>query len=84
MSERKMSMMCTENVSNSVLQSDHKGPQVVCYESPENYSGGYCEERIGCFQNTGIGWWKESGVAECLRTPCGGDSMKANIVAIRL
>lgn len=32
------------------------------------------------YQNTGIGWWNESKVAETLRTPCGGDSTKANLV----
>lgn len=25
-----------------------------------------------CFQNTGFGWWKESQIAETLRTPAGG------------
>ena len=34
-----------------------------------------------CFQNTGHGWWNESEVAATLRTPCGGDSVKANLVA---
>lgn len=33
-----------------------------------------------CFQNTGQGWWNEDDIAETLRTPCGGDSMKANLV----
>ena len=33
-----------------------------------------------CFQNTGIGWWNESDTAQTLRTPCGGDGTKANIV----
>ena len=32
------------------------------------------------YQNTGIGWWNEAKVAETLRTPCGGDSTKANLV----
>ena len=32
------------------------------------------------YQNTGIGWWNESKTAETLRTPCGGDSTKANLV----
>lgn len=39
------------------------------------------ERHIGCFQNTGQGWWNESEIAETLRTPCGGDSTKANLVA---
>ena len=34
----------------------------------------------GAFQNTGIGWWNESDVAATLRTPCGGDATKANLV----
>lgn len=33
-----------------------------------------------CFQNTGQGWWNESEVGATVRTPCGGDSMKANLV----
>ena len=32
------------------------------------------------FQNTGHGWWNESGVGTTLRTPCGGDSTLANVV----
>jgi len=32
------------------------------------------------FQNTGQGWWNESGLAQTLRTPKGGDSTKANLV----
>lgn len=41
----------------------------------------YVENEVGTFQNTGIGWWKESPVAETLRTPCGGDSTLANVCA---
>ena len=33
-----------------------------------------------CFQNTGHGWWNQDDIAQTLRTPCGGDSMKANLV----
>lgn len=33
-----------------------------------------------CFQNTGFGWWNEGQIAETLRTPVGGDSVKANLV----
>lgn len=32
------------------------------------------------FQNTGRGWWNESGVGATLRTPCGGDATLANVV----
>lgn len=37
---------------------------------------------VATFQNTGRGWWNESPIAETLRTPCGGDSTKANLVAV--
>ena len=33
------------------------------------------------FQNTGVGWWNQSEVGATLRTPCGGDSTKANVIA---
>lgn len=33
-----------------------------------------------CCQNTGQGWWNESQTAATIRTPCGGDSTKANLV----
>ena len=33
-----------------------------------------------CFQNTGFGWWNSGEIAETLRTPVGGDSVKANLV----
>ena len=36
-----------------------------------------------CYQNTGRGWWNEARVAETLRTPCGGDATKANLVIER-
>lgn len=35
---------------------------------------------IVCCQNTGHGWWNEGDVAQTLRTPCGGDASKANLV----
>lgn len=40
--------------------------------------GGKCVNHT--FQNTGVGWWNESGVGATLRTPCGGDSTLANVV----
>ena len=39
-------------------------------------------EVVATFQNTGRGWWNESDVAATLRTPCGGDSTKANLCRI--
>jgi DNA (cytosine-5)-methyltransferase 1 len=35
----------------------------------------------GTFQNTGHGWWNESDCAQTLRTPDGGGSLEANVVA---
>lgn len=32
------------------------------------------------FQNTGIGWWNQSETGVTLRTPCGVDSTKANVI----
>ena len=31
------------------------------------------------FQNTGQGWWNETPVGATVRTPCGGDSVLANV-----
>ena len=35
---------------------------------------------VVCVQNTGQGWWNQSEIAQTLRTPCGGESTKANLV----
>ena len=32
MSERQISMMVTENISNTIASTDFKGSQVLCYE----------------------------------------------------
>lgn len=37
------------------------------------------QRAVMCFQNTGRGWWNESDVGATIRTPCGGDSTKANL-----
>lgn len=45
------------------------------------YSGFNGEPVENCaFQNTGHGWWKESGKATTIRTPNGGGSLEANVV----
>lgn len=36
---------------------------------------------IATFQNTGRGWWNQSDIGATIRTSCGGDSVKANIVS---
>ena len=38
------------------------------------------EKSVNTFQNTGQGWWNESPVGATVRTPCGGDSVKSNLV----
>ena len=54
----------------------------VCYETTNLTSANSGTNTVPdvVYQNTGIGWWNESKVAETLRTPCGGDSTKANLV----
>ena len=32
------------------------------------------------FQNTGFGWWNKSDIGATLRTSCGGDAVKANLI----
>ena len=49
----------------------------------KNGGGGKRSEYVAGFQNTGRGWWNQCDTAETLRTPCGGDSMKANLVLTR-
>lgn len=39
------------------------------------------EQPIACFQNTGQGWWNQSDVGATVRTACGGDSTKVNLIA---
>jgi DNA (cytosine-5)-methyltransferase 1 len=56
------------NDVSGTLQAKENGGQSLNYINP-----------VFTFQNTGIGWWNESDIAECLRTPCGGDSTKANL-----
>ena len=42
MSERQISMMVTEDVSNTIAATDFKGSQVVCYEHDK------LRESMGC------------------------------------
>lgn len=43
-------------------------------------TGGNNQPLVMCFQNTGQGWWNQSEIGATVRTPCGGDSTKANLV----
>lgn len=36
------------------------------------------------YQETGFGWWKESEIAETIRTPVGGGGMMANVIVYDL
>ena len=60
--------VCYPNVARSILARHDSSP---CGDRGQNFI---------CVQNTGRGWWNEGEVAETLRTPCGGDSTKANLV----
>lgn len=44
-------------------------------------SGSGQQPMVTAFQNTGQGWWNEGDVAQTLRTPTGGDSVLANVIA---
>lgn len=39
------------------------------------------QQAVLCFQNTGHGWWNQSDIGATIRTPVGGDSNKANLIA---
>ena len=55
------------DVMPTLLGNENAGPnQYVC----------------GTFQNTGQGWWNESAIGATIRTPCGGDSVKVNLVSV--
>lgn len=64
----------------------HQGPGFQVSETMytlntiEHHSVAYDRLNEMVYQNTGQGWWTESTVCETLRTPCGGDSMKANLI----
>lgn len=58
---------------SATIQAKNNGGQSLNYINPV--------VTPAFFQNTGQGWWNQSEVAQCLRTPCGGDSVKANLVA---
>jgi DNA (cytosine-5)-methyltransferase 1 len=55
--------------------------QVSMSEQANTLDTMHDQQAVLCFQNTGQGWWNESEVGATIRTPCGGDSVKANLVA---
>ena len=62
----------------ALCSSGEISPSLVAsaYKGPGNTQDGMA---ISCFQNTGQGWWNESEIGATVRTPCGGDSTKANL-----
>ncbi|MEG1565066.1 MAG: DNA cytosine methyltransferase [Bacteroides sp.] len=50
----------------------------------EGHISDYTAVAVETFQNTGRGWWNESSVGATIRTACGGDSTKANVVVERV
>lgn len=70
---------------NHSQDSRYKGPLPICPMLPAQLgTGGNNTPFVvrGTYQETGIGWWNESPVGATLRTPCGGDATKNNIVVM--
>lgn len=84
------------DVAETVRAECHNAHPIVCYEGQNLctdektafalQAGRPDDHHIPavCVQNTGRGWWNEGETAETLRTPCGGDSTKANLVVERV
>ena len=51
-------MNTDEELASTLVATDYKDPQLVCYEDAASDRG---------FQNTGAGWWKESDSAGTIR-----------------
>lgn len=70
---------------NHSQDSRYKDPLPVCPMLPAQLgTGGNNTPFVvrGTYQETSIGWWNESPVRATLRTPCGGDATKNNIVVM--
>jgi len=84
------------DVTETIRAECHNAHPIVCYEGQNLctdektafalQAGRPDDHHIPalCVQNTGRGWWNEGDTAETLRTPCGGDSTKANLVVERV
>ena len=72
--ETDMEKMSYQEVTGSLSQGAHPGS----YNGQDAYNDMLI---VSCFQNTGQGWWNESDIGATVRTPCGGDSLKSNLVA---
>jgi len=77
---RERSLTLAANTNDQVLFVPDKARSLTARND-----GSPCVDRgpdvVATFQNTGRGWWNKSPIAQTLRTPCGGDSTKANLVA---
>ena len=51
-------MNADENLASTLVATDYKDPQLVCYGDAASDRG---------FQNTGAGWWKKSDIAGTIR-----------------
>ena len=84
--------LCARHDSSPCLD---RGQNIVVYDARGNGCGDivptltgdhqnrvtdYTALCVGVYQNTGRGWWNDGEIAETLRTPCGGDATKANLV----
>lgn len=69
-------------------ESEPAGKEAAAYAErgigADDREGNSSNQCCGAYQNTGIGWWNESNIGATLRTPCGGDSVLANVVVQRL
>ena len=82
-----------DEITDPLMANDYKDPikvvsigngqlnQMSMAEQANTLDTMHDQQAVLCFQNTGQGWWNESDVGATIRTPCGGDSSKANLVA---
>lgn len=70
------------NYQNPVIYDARgNGQGGIAYADGRSSEPGHGLHVAGCFQETGFGWFRESAVAETLRTPAGGGSYIANLVS---
>jgi len=66
---------------NSIGIDCEQNTDIEMIGSIRSHQSGGSELMVGTFQNTGHGWWNETPVAQSIRTPEGGGSMEANVIA---
>ncbi len=72
-----------ESVCGNIAESEATGEAIAAGTGSGSYADSAEQVRKEgpfTFQNTGQGWWNAGPVAATIRTPCGGDSVKANLV----